>query len=57
MTADDRSKPSVLTGRLAARYKEFVCAGAAWSVAHPVLYPVRRHRIVPTRTESLAAAS
>ncbi|MEW2142694.1 FAD-dependent oxidoreductase [Micromonospora vinacea] len=57
VTADDRARPAQLTGKLAARYKEFVCAGAAWSIAHPVLYPVRRHRVVPTRTEIRAAAS
>ncbi|MGC4758311.1 NAD(P)/FAD-dependent oxidoreductase [Micromonospora trifolii] len=51
VTADDRARPAQLTGKLAARYKEFVCAGAAWSIAHPVLYPVRRHRVVPTRSE------
>ncbi|MEW1588483.1 FAD-dependent oxidoreductase [Micromonospora vinacea] len=57
VTADDRARPAQLTGKLAARYKEFVCAGAAWSIAHPVLYPVRRHRVVPTRTEIRSAAS
>ncbi|MET8091458.1 FAD-dependent oxidoreductase [Micromonospora sp. NPDC005220] len=57
VTADDRAKPSLLTGKLAARYKEFVCAGAAWGISHPILYPVRRHRITATRTETLAAAS
>ncbi|WP_328652622.1 FAD-dependent oxidoreductase [Micromonospora sp. NBC_00330] len=57
VTADDRARPAQLTGKLAARYKEFVCAGAAWSIAHPVLYPVRRHRVVPNRSEIRAAAS
>ncbi|MEW2429212.1 FAD-dependent oxidoreductase [Micromonospora sp. NPDC047644] len=57
VTADDRARPAQLTGKLAARYKEFVCAGAAWSIGHPILYPVRRHRIVPTRTEIRAATS
>ncbi|WP_330438542.1 FAD-dependent oxidoreductase [Micromonospora sp. NBC_00821] len=57
VTADDRARPAQLTGKLAARYKEFVCAGAAWSIAHPVLYPVRRHRVVPTRSEIRTAAS
>ncbi|MFI6068664.1 NAD(P)/FAD-dependent oxidoreductase [Micromonospora sp. NPDC051227] len=51
VTADDRARPAQLTGKLAARYKEFVCTGAAWSISHPVLYPVRRHRVVPTRSE------
>ncbi|MEU8422996.1 FAD-dependent oxidoreductase [Micromonospora sp. NPDC048835] len=49
VTADDRARAGLLTGKIAARYKEFVCAGAAWSIGHPVLYPVRRHRIVSTR--------
>ncbi|MET8261771.1 FAD-dependent oxidoreductase [Micromonospora sp. NPDC005205] len=57
VTADDRARPAQLTGKLAARYKEFVCAGAAWSMAHPILYPVRRHRVVPTRSEIRTAAS
>ncbi|MEU4552993.1 NADH dehydrogenase FAD-containing subunit [Micromonospora violae] len=57
VTADDRAKPARLTGKLAARYKEFVCVGGAWSIAHPVLYPVRRHRIVATRSEIRSAAS
>ncbi|MGC4797030.1 NAD(P)/FAD-dependent oxidoreductase [Micromonospora saelicesensis] len=57
VTADDRARPALLTGKLAARYKEFVCLGAAWSIAHPVLYPVRRHRVVPTRSEVRTAAS
>jgi len=57
VTADDRARPALITGKLAARYKEFVCTGAAWSIAHPVLYPVRRHRVVPTRSEIRATAS
>lgn len=57
VTADDRARPALLTGKLAARYKEFVCTGAAWSIAHPVMYPVRRHRVVPTRSEIRTAAS
>ncbi|MEO3769620.1 FAD-dependent oxidoreductase [Micromonospora sp. B9E7] len=57
VTADDRAKPSLLTGKLAARYKEFVCTGGAWSIAHPVLYPVRRHRVVLDRTEIRTGAS
>ncbi|URN14657.1 MULTISPECIES: NAD(P)/FAD-dependent oxidoreductase [Streptomyces] len=47
VTADDRAVDTVLTGRFAARYKELVCKGAAWGVAHPTLgLPVRRHRVV-----------
>ncbi|MBB5911535.1 NADH dehydrogenase FAD-containing subunit [Nocardia transvalensis] len=43
---DDTPTSLVFTGRIAARIKEFVCAGAAWSVSHPtVLMPTRRHRL------------
>lgn len=43
VTADDRAVPAALTGRLAAVYKELICKGAAWSVAHPTLgLPTRR---------------
>ncbi|WP_026923769.1 NAD(P)/FAD-dependent oxidoreductase [Glycomyces arizonensis] len=46
VTADDRAKGSLLKGRTAARYKELVCKGAVWGVAHPTLgLPVRRHRM------------
>jgi NADH dehydrogenase len=46
VTPDDRVKPSVVTGRAGARVKEFICAGAGWSVAHPtVLLPTRRRRV------------
>ncbi|MEV5352110.1 FAD-dependent oxidoreductase [Streptomyces sp. NPDC052693] len=47
VTADDRAVDAALTGRLAARYKELVCKGAAWGVAHPILGPARRRRVVP----------
>jgi NADH dehydrogenase FAD-containing subunit len=47
VTPDDRVKQSVVTGRAGARIKEFVCAGAAWSIAHPTLMvPSRRRRVV-----------
>jgi NADH:ubiquinone reductase (H+-translocating) len=46
VTADDRAVPAVLTGRLAAVYKELVCKGAAWSVANPTLGLPARHRRV-----------
>ncbi|KOX06439.1 oxidoreductase [Streptomyces sp. NRRL B-1140] len=46
VTADDRAKPAALTGRLAALYKEIICKGAAWGVAHPTVVPVRRRRVV-----------
>ncbi|MEU3456713.1 FAD-dependent oxidoreductase [Micromonospora sp. NPDC006766] len=46
VTADDRAVPAALTGRLAAVYKELVCKGAAWGVAHPTLgLPTRRRRV------------
>jgi NADH dehydrogenase len=48
VTADDRAVPAVLTGRLAAVYKELICRGAAWSVANPTLaLPTRRRRVTP----------
>lgn len=43
VTADDRSVSAALTGRLAAVYKELVCKGAAWGVAHPTLGVPARH--------------
>ncbi|MDX3520218.1 NAD(P)/FAD-dependent oxidoreductase [Streptomyces scabiei] len=47
VTADDRTLPKALTGRLAALYKEIICKGAAWGVAHPTVgMPVRRRRAV-----------
>jgi NADH dehydrogenase FAD-containing subunit len=46
VTADDRAVSAALTGRLAALYKEIICKGAAWGVAHPLLMPVRRRRVV-----------
>ncbi|MFF3916668.1 NAD(P)/FAD-dependent oxidoreductase [Streptomyces sp. NPDC001852] len=47
VTADDRAVGAALTGRLAAVYKELVCKGAAWSVAHPTFgMPTRRRRVV-----------
>ncbi|MEU5876046.1 FAD-dependent oxidoreductase [Spirillospora sp. NPDC047279] len=50
VTADDRARKAVLTGRLAARYKELVCRSAAWSVANPTLgMPTRRHRVTHDR--------
>ncbi|MGC4771393.1 NAD(P)/FAD-dependent oxidoreductase [Micromonospora sp. DT44] len=55
VTADDRAKPSQLTGRLAARYKEVVCKGAAWGISHPIPYPVRRRRVSATRTPATAS--
>ncbi|NJP28673.1 oxidoreductase [Microbispora sp. SCL1-1] len=46
VTADDRSVGAVLTGRLAAVYKELICKSAAWNVANPTFgLPVRRRRV------------
>lgn len=53
VTADDRSVGAALTGRIAALYKEVICKGAAWGVAHPVLGPSRRRR-VPRETAATA---
>ncbi|GAA3066986.1 NAD(P)/FAD-dependent oxidoreductase [Streptosporangium carneum] len=50
VTADDRAVQAVLTGRLAAVYKELICKGAAWGVANPTLgLPVRRRRVTRER--------
>jgi NADH dehydrogenase len=46
VTPDDQPKPSALTGKTAARVKEFICKSAAWSISHPtVLAPSRRRHI------------
>ncbi|MFI0353175.1 NAD(P)/FAD-dependent oxidoreductase [Actinomadura sp. 9N407] len=46
VTADDRARRAVLTGRLAAAYKEVICKSAAWGVANPTLgLPVRRRPV------------
>lgn len=51
VTADDRAVGAALTGRSAARYKELVCKGAAWGVAHPTLgAPSRRRALVRGRS-------
>ncbi|MCY0951157.1 NAD(P)/FAD-dependent oxidoreductase [Streptomyces sp. H27-S2] len=47
VTADDRAVDRALTGRVAALYKELICKGAAWGVAHPTVgMPSRRRRVV-----------
>ncbi|MGW6737564.1 NAD(P)/FAD-dependent oxidoreductase [Streptomyces sp. NPDC055013] len=52
VTADDHAVPKALTGRLAAFYKEIICKGAAWAVAHPTVgMPVRRRRTVQPTPE------
>jgi NADH dehydrogenase FAD-containing subunit len=45
VTPDDRATRFVLTGASAARCKELICAGAAWTVGHArALAPLGRHR-------------
>ncbi|MFJ8127298.1 NAD(P)/FAD-dependent oxidoreductase [Streptomyces hydrogenans] len=57
VTADDRAKEKALTGRFAARYKEFICKAAAWGVAHPTLgLPTRRRRVVPREARQAVRA-
>ncbi|MEV7010389.1 FAD-dependent oxidoreductase [Streptosporangium sp. NPDC051022] len=56
VTADDRAVRAVLTGRLAAVYKEVICKGAAWGVANPTLgLPVRRRRVTRGRAAAGSA--
>ncbi|MFD7031675.1 NAD(P)/FAD-dependent oxidoreductase [Streptomyces sp. NPDC059917] len=58
VTADDRAVERALTGRTAARYKEMVCKGAAWSVANPTLgLPTRRRRVAHQETPDRARAA
>ncbi|MGW6425767.1 NAD(P)/FAD-dependent oxidoreductase [Nocardia sp. NPDC055053] len=52
VTFDDQPTSTVLTGRIGARVKEFICAGAGWSVGHPtLLMPSRRRRVVTIGTQ------
>ncbi|MCM4080258.1 NAD(P)/FAD-dependent oxidoreductase [Paractinoplanes hotanensis] len=45
-TADDEPTSTVVTGRRAARIKEWVCSGAAWNIAYPtMMLPSRRRHI------------
>ncbi|MCC3761666.1 FAD-dependent oxidoreductase [Glycomyces sp. TRM65418] len=46
VTADDQARSFSLRGRFAARYKELVCKGAAWGVAHPGIGVLKRHQRV-----------
>ncbi|MFI1504927.1 NAD(P)/FAD-dependent oxidoreductase [Streptomyces sp. NPDC020597] len=55
VTGDDRAVRAALTGRIAAAYKELVCKGAAWGVAHPLLGPSRRRPVVREREEAAPA--
>ncbi|GAA2399052.1 oxidoreductase [Catellatospora methionotrophica] len=58
VTADDVAKPAVLTGRLAAAYKELICKGAAWGVANPTLgLPAKRHHVTREHTGPAVAAT
>ncbi|MFI1656570.1 NAD(P)/FAD-dependent oxidoreductase [Streptomyces sp. NPDC020472] len=58
VTADDRSVRATLTGRLAAGYKELICKGAAWGVAHPKLgFPTRPRRVPTPRPTPLEATA
>ncbi|MFJ3976465.1 NAD(P)/FAD-dependent oxidoreductase [Streptomyces sp. NPDC090021] len=57
VTADDRAVDKTLTGRTAARYKELICKGAAWGVAHPTVgMPTRRRRVAPPQPRDRARA-
>ncbi|MFI9841929.1 NAD(P)/FAD-dependent oxidoreductase [Nonomuraea sp. NPDC051941] len=56
VTADDRAVQAVLTGRLAAVYKELICKSAAWGVANPTLgLPTRRRRVTRERAAAGSA--
>ncbi|MEU6894720.1 FAD-dependent oxidoreductase [Streptomyces sp. NPDC046557] len=58
VTADDRAVERALTGRGAAAYKELICRGAAWGVAHPTAgMPSRRRRVVRPETPTHAPIS
>ncbi|MGW1009585.1 NAD(P)/FAD-dependent oxidoreductase [Streptomyces termitum] len=58
VTADDRAVDRALTGRLAALYKELICKGAAWGVAHPTLgLPTRRRRATGAAARTTAPAT
>ncbi|MET8771192.1 FAD-dependent oxidoreductase [Streptomyces sp. NPDC004658] len=56
VTADDRAVRAALTGRIAAVYKELVCKGAVWGVAHPLFAPAPRRRVVRERAGADAVA-
>ncbi|WP_030323658.1 NAD(P)/FAD-dependent oxidoreductase [Streptomyces flavochromogenes] len=49
VTHEDEVTSKVVTGRAGARIKEFICAGAAWSISHPtMMMPSRRRRLTAT---------
>ncbi|MFI2476760.1 NAD(P)/FAD-dependent oxidoreductase [Nocardia xishanensis] len=57
VTPDDQPKPSAVTGRAAARLKEFICKSAAWSISHPtsMLPSSRRHITAAEPNRALTA--
>ncbi len=57
VTPDDRARPSIIKGPLAARVKETICRGAAWVVAHPTMMIPgrRRHLAAPGKVVTLTA--
>lgn len=57
VTPADQPKPSALTGRKAARLKEFICKSAAWSISHPtaMLPSHRRHLTTAESTRAITA--
>lgn len=59
VTAADEPTDTVVTGRIGARIKELVCAGAAWSVTQPtMLMPSRRrHLAAPTEVQTRFATA
>ncbi|GGY53734.1 oxidoreductase [Streptomyces omiyaensis] len=57
VTADDRAKEKALTGRTAVLYKEIICKGAVWGVAHPTMgLPTRRRRVAAPALRETAPA-
>ncbi|MEW2421788.1 NAD(P)/FAD-dependent oxidoreductase [Streptomyces nigra] len=57
VTGDDRPVRAVLTGRIAAFYKELICKGAAWNVGNPGMgMPLRRRRTVAPQDAAVTAA-
>ncbi|MFC7905498.1 NAD(P)/FAD-dependent oxidoreductase [Streptomyces nigra] len=57
VTGDDRPVRAVLTGRIAAFYKELICKGAAWNVGNPGMgMPLRPRRTVAPQDAAVTAA-
>ncbi|MEU1666555.1 FAD-dependent oxidoreductase [Streptomyces sparsogenes] len=58
VTSDDRPTSTVLTGRTAARVKEFICAATAWGISHPTsMVPSRRRHLASPRGSAAVTAS